>query len=107
MKPTGIAKESQFGFFVWRLQLAYIFAILELLLRGIQSDTARRCGGYSIRTDICIKIVDREMKRLLIKQAQECALLGLLLTGIQFALDHSTARWQRRRSAFDQRERTG
>ena len=36
------------------------------------------------------------------RQTQECALLGLLLTGIQFVSDHSTAGWLYRRSAFNQ-----
>lgn len=40
------------------------------------------------------------------QQTQECARLGLLLTGIQFVSDHSKAGWLYRRSAFDQRERT-
>ena len=39
------------------------------------------------------------------QQTQERALLGLLLTGIQFASDRTKAGWLYRRSAFDQRER--
>ena len=64
--------------------MVYIFAIWELLSHGIQSDTVRRCGGYFIRTDTCINIVDREMKLLLIKQTQECMLLGLYFVVSEF-----------------------